>query len=234
MNSCEEQNSVNALEPLGVVWSVEYFKNYLYGKHFTFITVHRAVLSILKEKHSNKSYNSRSIRWIDRLLTFHFDIVHLPGAKMGLVDYISRHPNQKAKKVSAYDEDFIVTKLKPISASVGSLDLNNSKPASQLHKLIQAHDPAHQITPKNEALDKAINLISTHAARVHKRDYNVSLATLKQATNTNPNLSNSKYAYPASRLPINTSLAMRNTFYCKQPFQNWNDSYLAKRETQFN
>ena len=27
---------------------------------------------------------------------------------MGLVDYISRQPNQKAKKVSAYDEEFIV------------------------------------------------------------------------------------------------------------------------------
>ena len=46
---------------------------------------------------------------------------------MGLVDYISRHPNQKARKVSAYDEVFIAAKLKLISASVDSLNL---KPAS--------------------------------------------------------------------------------------------------------
>ena len=32
LNSCEERYSVNELELLGVVWSVEYFKNYLYGK----------------------------------------------------------------------------------------------------------------------------------------------------------------------------------------------------------
>ena len=93
---------------------------------------------------------------------------------MGLVDYIARHPKQKAKKVSAYDEEIIVAKTKLISESVNSRDLNTSKPAPKLLKLIQAHDPAHQITPKIEAIDKidkAINLISTYAARVRKHDY---------------------------------------------------------------
>ena len=115
LNSCEKRYSVNELELLGVVWSIEYFKNYLYGKHFKVITDHRALLSIMKENRSNKSYNSRLTRWVDRLLPFQFDIEHLPGAKMGLVDYISRNPSQKAKKVSAYDEEFIVAKLKLIS-----------------------------------------------------------------------------------------------------------------------
>ena len=98
LNSCEERYSVNELELLGVVWSIEYFKNYLYGKKFTVITDHRALLSIMKENRSNKSYNSRLTRWIDRLLPFQFGIEDLPRAKMGLVGYISRHPSQKAKK----------------------------------------------------------------------------------------------------------------------------------------
>ena len=67
------------------------------------ITGHRDLLSILKENLSNKSYNSRLTRWIGRLLPFQFDIETLPRAEMGLLDYISRDPNQKAKKVSAYD-----------------------------------------------------------------------------------------------------------------------------------
>ena len=37
LNSCDERYSVNELELLGVVWSIEYFKNYLYGKNFTVI-----------------------------------------------------------------------------------------------------------------------------------------------------------------------------------------------------
>ena len=61
-----------------------------------------------------------------------------------------------------------------------------------------------------------------------------SLASRNQATNTNRNLSISKFEYPASRMSINTSLARRNTTYCKQPFLNCYDSYLAKREIQFN
>ena len=100
LNSCEERYSVNEL--LGVVWAIEYFENYLYGKTFTVIADHRALLSIMKENRSNKSYNSRLTRWVDRLLPFQFDIEHLPGAKMGLVDYISRHPCQKAKKRSQH------------------------------------------------------------------------------------------------------------------------------------
>ena len=59
LNPNEERYNVNELELLGVVWSVEYFKNYLFGKSFTIITDHRALLSIMKEHQSNKSYNSR-------------------------------------------------------------------------------------------------------------------------------------------------------------------------------
>ena len=109
---------------------------------FTVITDHRALLSIMKEHRSNKPYNSRLTRWVDRLLPFQLDIERLPGVKMGLFDYISRHPSQKAKKVSAYDEEFIVAKLKLISTSINALELNNTKCASQLHQLIITRNPA--------------------------------------------------------------------------------------------
>ena len=59
LNSNEELYSVNELELLGVVWSVEYFKYYLFGKPFTIVTDHRALLSVMKEHRSRKSYNSR-------------------------------------------------------------------------------------------------------------------------------------------------------------------------------
>ena len=55
LNSCEERYSVNELELLGGVWSIKYFKNYLYGKHFTVITNHRALLSILKYPMNHKT-----------------------------------------------------------------------------------------------------------------------------------------------------------------------------------
>ena len=74
LNSNEERYSINELELLGVVWAIEYYKNYLFGKIFTVLTDHRALLSFLKSDRLNKSYNSRLTRWIDRLLPFDFKI----------------------------------------------------------------------------------------------------------------------------------------------------------------
>ena len=124
LNSVEDRFSINELKLLGVLWSVEHFEYYLYGKPFTVITDHRALLSIMRENRANKSYNSRLTRWVDRLLPFDFTIDHLPGSKVGLVDYISRDPQQKAVNISAYDEQFIVAKLNVIKRSAKRFLLN--------------------------------------------------------------------------------------------------------------
>ena len=75
---------------------------------------------------------------------------------MGLVDYISRQLNQIDKQVPAYDEEFVVAKLKVICASVISLKLKSNEPAPHLHCLIQAHDPAPQVTPKIDSTSRQI------------------------------------------------------------------------------
>ena len=124
LNSVEDRYSINELELLGVVWSVEHFKYYLYGKPFTVITDHRALLSIMRENRFNKSYNTRLTRWVDLLIPFDFSIDHLPGSKMGLVDYISRDSQQKAVNISAYDEQFIVAKMDVIKRGAKRFLLN--------------------------------------------------------------------------------------------------------------
>ena len=99
------------------MWALEHFKHYLYGHYFTVQTDHRALLSILKEK-SRKAHQSRLTRWCDRLIPFHFQIEHIPGSKMGLTDYISRNPNNKAKPISRYDEDFVITQIDAIKQTI--------------------------------------------------------------------------------------------------------------------
>ena len=80
----------------------------------------------MREYRANKSYNSRLTRWVDRLLPLNFTIDNLPGSKMGLVDYISRDPQQKAVNISAYDEQFIVAELDVIQRSAKRF-LSNAK-----------------------------------------------------------------------------------------------------------
>ena len=124
LNSVEDRYSINELELLGVVWSVEHFKYYLYGKPFTVKTDHRALLSIMRENRANKYYNSRLTRWVDRLLPSDFTIDHLLASKMGSVDFISRDPQQKAVNISAYDEQFIVAKLDVVKRNAKRFLLN--------------------------------------------------------------------------------------------------------------
>ena len=84
----------------------------------------------------------------------------------------------------------MVSKLKLISATFNSLELNNTKSAPHLHQLLLAHDPALQITSKIEANNKAINLISTRALRVYKYVSYNSLAPRRLASDTNGNFNN--------------------------------------------
>ena len=48
LNKNEQRYSINELELLAVVWSLEHFKYYLFGSHFTIQTDHQALLSALK------------------------------------------------------------------------------------------------------------------------------------------------------------------------------------------
>ena len=93
LNKNEQRYSINELELLAVVWSLEHFKYYLFGSHFALQTDHQALLSALKSNRGNKTYQSRLTRRVDRLLPFHFKARHIAGKEMGFADYLSRHPN---------------------------------------------------------------------------------------------------------------------------------------------
>ena len=145
LNSTEERYSVNELELLGIVLSIDYFKYYFYGKNFTVVTEHRALSFILKEHRSNKSYNSRLSRWIDRLLPYNITIEHMSGAKMGLVDYISRNPFAKAKKIFTYDEHFVVATISKIRDSMKHLITNKQIAHKKFSSILKPHLPSHKL-----------------------------------------------------------------------------------------
>ena len=80
----------------------------MYDRRFLIITDHQALVSALNSNKSNKTNQSRLTRWIDRLLPFDFDIKRLSGSKMGLIDYILRHPVGKPQPSTYWDENFVV------------------------------------------------------------------------------------------------------------------------------
>ena len=85
--------SIIELELLNIVWSIEHFKNYVYGVQFKVVSDHKALMSVLKFNRGSKTFSSRIKRWVDRLLPFDFEVVHVAGRTLGMADYLSRHPS---------------------------------------------------------------------------------------------------------------------------------------------
>ena len=96
---------------------------------------------------------------------------------MGLVDCTSRRPNQKAEKVSAYDEEFLLAKLDLISASASSLNIKSIQYAPYLRNLLNLHDPAPQLTNKSEPAINSLRTISTFDTRLHAHELYLYLAS---------------------------------------------------------
>ena len=94
LTNFEAKYSINELELLVIVWAVEHFKNYVYGVKFKIISDHKALMTVLKPNRGNKTFSSRLTRWVDRLLPFEFEVVHVAGRTLGMADYLSRHPSE--------------------------------------------------------------------------------------------------------------------------------------------
>ena len=120
LNEAEKNYSTNELEMLAVVWGAEYFRNYVLGRKFLIVTDHKALVSLLNGNNKkNKTMFSRLTRWLDRLIPFDFQVEHKPGAKIGLADYLSRHPSLEPQPVSTYDSMFTVAKISKIRSTLG-------------------------------------------------------------------------------------------------------------------
>ena len=129
---------------------------FVYWKLFFVITDYGTWLSILKKHWSNKSYNSRHTRWVDRLLPFDFNSEHIPDAKRGLVDYISRQPNQKGKDTNNYDEEFAVATITRIHDAIAAIYVNSAPKLCQ-SQLLNAL--------KNTFFSRASNIYQTNHSK---------------------------------------------------------------------
>ena len=92
------------------------------GKEFVIATDHKALVSALDENKSNKTYQSRLTRWVDRLLPYQFKVIHLPGKDMGIVDYLSRNPKGGPWPESVLDEKFVVTSIESFHKALDCLN----------------------------------------------------------------------------------------------------------------
>ena len=92
------------------------------------ITDHKVILSALRNNRANKTYQSRLVRWVDKLLPFDFTVNHLAGKEMGMTDYLSREASGEPEPVSNYDEKFVVASIKNFFSACNTIKPNCDKP----------------------------------------------------------------------------------------------------------
>ena len=124
----------------------------------------------------------------------------MPSAKMGLVHYISRNPYARAKKISTYDEHFVVATISKIRDSMKYLITNKQNATKKFSSILKSNWPSHKL----------------------KRPFAPQLPTLP---NTNPHICNKELASQSLPLLPKTPFATQFTFtnskinqYFKHPF----------------
>lgn len=86
LNDTEVKYSVFEKEALGVVFGIQQFKQYLYGREFKVYCDQKSMSQIFKLKDPT----SRIARWIMTLQEFSYEIIHKPGRLNQMADYLSR------------------------------------------------------------------------------------------------------------------------------------------------
>ena len=162
---------------MAAVWAIEQFKFYLYGRRFTLITDHQALVSVLKSNRGNKTYQSRLTRWIDRPIPFDFDIHHLAGSKMGLIDYIFRHPVGKPQSPAYWDEQFVVASFDDFVKCVEFQDSSSNNISLNSHSI---NYPGTKELNRNENIACSNSVHTQTAIIVPSQLFEKSRSSLKQ------------------------------------------------------
>ena len=91
-------------ELLAIVMAVEYFHQYLYGRHFKVFTDHLPLTWLLHKKDPHP----RLDRWLMRLSIYQLEIIYKPGKDNVIADLLSRMPDENEVEDPAKDYDDIV------------------------------------------------------------------------------------------------------------------------------
>ena len=114
LSDTEKKYAINELELLAVVWGLEHFRLYIYGKPIELLTDHQTLEPIIKRNRTNKTYGARLTRWLDRLAHFDINIKHIAGKHLALTNYLSRNPISKPELIENYDEEYVINCIMPL------------------------------------------------------------------------------------------------------------------------
>ena len=83
----EQKYTTTKLECYAVLWGIEKFHHYLYGRKFKVVTDHQALTWLMKNENSLKG---RRARWVLKMEPYDFEIIYKEGREHKNADALSR------------------------------------------------------------------------------------------------------------------------------------------------
>lgn len=87
LSDAEKKYTVTEKECIGVVWSTQHFRQFLWGRKFTIVVDHHALCWLKK----NRDSSGRLARWALKLMEFDYEIKHKQGRLHVVPDMLSRN-----------------------------------------------------------------------------------------------------------------------------------------------
>jgi hypothetical protein len=100
LNNAEKNYSTIEKELLAIVYCVNYFRPYIYGRNFTLVTDHRPLVWL----HTVTDPTSRLIRWRLKLAEYEYNVIYKPGKINDNADALSRNPVE-TKQILPLDQN---------------------------------------------------------------------------------------------------------------------------------
>jgi transposase InsO family protein len=75
-------------EAMAIIWAIEYFDHYLYGRKFRILTDHKPLQYIMNK--TGELRNKKIARWFTKLAEYDKEIAYRPGKQNGNADALSR------------------------------------------------------------------------------------------------------------------------------------------------
>ena len=141
LNDAEKKYSLGELELQAVVWGLERFRFYLYGKQVQLFSDHQALEPLLKRNKANKQYSARLTRWLERLNHFDISLKHTAGKEIKFTDFISRNPIEIPKLEENYEEEFVINGIAQLATVNVRIGRNSNQSDGQNETIgINMHD----------------------------------------------------------------------------------------------
>lgn len=126
LTDAQRNYSTGDKEALACVWAVEKWRVYLWGRHFTLMTDHSALVSLLGRSDSTRR-SMRVARWAERLSNFSYEVVYKKGCDNVVADAFSRLPiPENTCEAIDTDNELIVSLVEEIMAPIEANELREA------------------------------------------------------------------------------------------------------------